>query len=164
MMRKVKIPKIDANIEEATVGRWLKAEGDAVRRGEPIVELITDKAVFEFESPAAGLLRRIVAPEKSVLPVQSVIALIGDADAPLPDVSEDNRRLVERHRAGAAPTPEPPAAAAETAPDDGAVRATPAARRLAREHGLDLAAVKAATGAARITEETIRGYLAGGKP
>ena len=101
MIRKVKIPKVDANMEEATIGRWLKAEGDVVKSKEPLVELITDKAAFELESPASGVLRKILAREKSVLPAQYVIALIGDGA--LPDVSEYNRRLVEAGRPGGRP-------------------------------------------------------------
>lgn len=159
-MKRVRIPKIDANIEEATIGRWLKAEGEPVRRKEPLVELITDKAVFELESPAAGVLRRIVAAEKSVLPVQYIIALIGDPDEPLPDVGPANGRLLDARRNGPAPTPAAPAApdGASATPD---IRATPSARRLARELGVDLAAVQAAAGPGRIGDDAVRAFAEG---
>ncbi len=162
MIRKIAIPKVDANMEEATIGRWLKREGEPVRRGEPLVELITDKAVFEYESPASGILRKIVAPPKSVLPVRYVIALVGDATGPLPEVDEGNRRLI-RDRLAGGPDGSGEGAAAAKGPDaPGRVRATPAARRLAREIGVDIGAVRAKSGCEPVTEEMVRSFSGGG--
>jgi len=142
VITRVKIPVIDANIDEVTVIKWLCREGDTVRKKQPLAEMTTEKAAFEFESPRAGVLRQILAPEKSVIPVGFVFALIGDAGDELPDVSEHNRSVLEEHRQGGgtvvARKPQPAGSG-----DSTAVRATPAARRLAREMGIDLAAVHA---------------------
>lgn len=142
----ITIDRLDANIEEITVGEWLISEGDRVAVGQPIVEIITDKITFEYESEAEGVLRKIVAPEKSVVPVHYTIGVIAAEDEPLPEYEASNRALLEQVRqgddvheaarklaAGMAPRPRPA----------GKVRATPAARRRARELGVELTDVAA---------------------
>ena len=162
MIRKVIVPKVDANMEEATIGRWLKAEGDTIKKKEPLVEIITDKAVFELESPASGRLRKIVASEKSVVPPQYVIAFVGDADAPLPDVDAFNRRLIEQsHPASPHDSARPGEPSHASGAGDGPRRrATPAARRIARENNLDLSQLRNGTRSDLITEEMVRQHLA----
>lgn len=159
MSTKVRIPKMDANMDEGTIGRWMKAEGDPVRKGEPIMELITDKAVFELESPASGTLRRILAPVKSVLPVGYIVALVGSASEPLPDVAEENQRLMEERKAAAGKAGR--AAAAQQTRGIAAVgertRATPAARRLAREKGVALDSVTPTAGV--VTRQDVERFL-----
>ena len=169
MIRKITVPKLSTNVEEVTITRWYRREGDPIAKGEPIAELTTDKASFDLESPVAGTLRRILADAKSTLPIGYVIALIGSPIEDLPDPAEANRKLLEKHRAhlGAAAKPAAPAgkAAAEsasTAPHaaGGVIRATPAARRLAKEHGLNLAAVKASCPTLEIlNEDAVRQHL-----
>ncbi len=160
MIAKVKIPKPSANIGEVAVTRWFKSENEAVAKGEPLAELTTDKAVFEMDAPVAGVVRKILAREKSVLPVGYVIALVGPPDEPLPDVATWNRNKIDAlrgDRPAAALTkrsPEP-----ERATAGGTVRATPAARRLAREKGIDLKAVARELAAERIDEKTLANWL-----
>lgn len=175
MITKVTIPKVDANIEEGTIGTWLVPEGGAVRKGDSLVEIITDKAVFELESPASGTLRRIVAREKSVLPIGYIIGLIGAECDPLPDITGINQTLMAQYREAAGkqrkaaevdkrnssgsggPAPVPSPSREPSAPHD-VIRATPAARRLAREKNLDLAAIKAKTQAEVITESMVQDF------
>ncbi|MBP7559632.1 MAG: E3 binding domain-containing protein [Armatimonadetes bacterium] len=140
----ISIDRLDANIEEVTVGEWLVSEGDPVSVGQPVVEIITDKITFEYESEAEGVLRKVVAPAKSVVPVHYTIGVIAAPDEELPDYEASNRLLLERVRAGGdvheaarrlmegMPTLPRPASK---------VRATPAARRRARELGVDLGRV-----------------------
>jgi len=157
MIRKVQFPKISANIDEATITAWLREAGTRVAEGEPLVEITTDKGVVEVEAPCDGVLREIVAPENSTLPVGYVIALVGDPADLLPDVTEANAELLERHRNAVGKK------AAGTRPARKGkrvrVRATPAARRLAREQGVDLADVSAATGADVVNERVLADYL-----
>ena len=98
MVTKLVFPKFDANIMDGMIGRWLKREGERIEAGEPLVEIITDKAKFDYESPASGILRKIVAIEKSTVPVGYVIALFADADEPLPDVTAENEAALARYR------------------------------------------------------------------
>ena len=157
MITKVRFPKIDANIEEATLTRWVRQEGEALKKGDILAELTTDKGVVEIEAPHGGTLRQTLATINSVLPVGYILALIGDADEALPDVAEANRALIAKHRAAAGRNVATPAGAARSA--GAVVRATPAARRLAREKGLDLAEIQKATGAEIIQETVIQDYL-----
>ncbi len=165
MIAKVKLPKADANMDEGTVGKWLVSEGSTVSKGDPIVEIITDKTVFEFESPKSGTLRKIVAPERSVVPPGYVLALIGDADEKLPDVQEYNRSLLESHlkekaltggKEGAEKAAMPPPSAGA---EKGKVRATPSARRLAAEHKIDLSEVKAIFQVEVVNEKLVQQFL-----
>jgi pyruvate/2-oxoglutarate dehydrogenase complex dihydrolipoamide acyltransferase (E2) component len=154
---KMTIPTVNTNIQEVTITGWFKQEGEKVRKGESIVEVTTEKAAVELESPFTGTVRRILAREKSVLPVGYVIALIGDPRDPLPDVSGRNRKLLDKRLrpAAAASRPAPAAPAAEA----GRVRATPAARRLAKEKGVDLAALSASLHLDLVRENDILTYL-----
>ena len=157
MIHTVLLPKTNENMHEATLSRWFKAEGDAVSEKTPLVEVITDKATFELESPGAGILRRIVFPDKSVVPVGAIIALIADPEEVLPDVEAHNAALLS----GARKELE---ALADLALADGAkkVRATPSAKKLAKEKGVSLEDVaKSLQGDHRITEEDVEAFLKG---
>ncbi|MCC7492694.1 MAG: E3 binding domain-containing protein [Fimbriimonadaceae bacterium] len=161
MIHQVVLEKLDANMEQATVGAWRVAEGAAIAVGEPLVELITDKITFDYECPVAGTVRRLAAAAGSVVPVGYCLALVGDATTALPDIDPTNRRLVEEHKrrqevaisVGDAPPAARPAVSSER------VRATPAARRLAKQHGLDLASVSPAEPGGIVGEEDVRRHL-----
>lgn len=149
----VRLPKLAANVVEASVGLWRKNEGDLVRAGEPLVELITSKATFDLESPADGVLLQQCAPTKSTVPIGFILASIGQPRETAPDVRSENARVLADFRAQAA------AQAAVAKPDAAKVRATPGARRLARESGIDLAQVPLAAGQDIIREEDVRAFL-----
>jgi 2-oxoglutarate dehydrogenase E2 component (dihydrolipoamide succinyltransferase) len=168
MPAKIKVPKLTENTDEVTLTAWFKKEGESIGKGEPLVEMTTDKAVFEVESPCAGVVRKILAPEKSVLPTGYVVALVGNATEALPDVSAANAKLLAKRESAppAAKPVAPPAAPAAARPapaaasaSGSAVRATPAARRLAREKGIDLAKLRDDSKVEVITEEMVRQYL-----
>jgi pyruvate/2-oxoglutarate dehydrogenase complex dihydrolipoamide acyltransferase (E2) component len=151
MITKIRMPRVDANVEEGTIGRWLRSVGDRIAEGTPLVEIITDKATFELEAECGGYLRLQAAPPRSVVPVGYVMALVSsDPDEPVPDVSAENEAAMEAYRAaligGAAPSVSLPAVEPPAAEPRGGVRATPAARRLASEHGLSLADLAARAG------------------
>ena len=157
MVTKVKIPKLSENDEEQVITAWLKKRGDHVNKGDPLVELSTSKAAFEVDAPRSGLLLAILAEVKSSLPVGYVVALIGDSNDILPDVSASNRRLVETQTRKVQNVPLEKGK--QTEAGTGTLRATPAARRLAREHGADLAEVQAKYKVDVITENVLNRYL-----
>lgn len=138
------MPKMSMTMEEGTMVAWLKQPGEAVRAGEPVCEVATDKVDMEVESPFDGVLARIVAEVGEVLPVGETIAFVTtEADDLLGGLFDEPSAPVAEapveERADAAP--------ASTAPaGPGDVPAVPAARELARARGVDLAAV-APTGA-----------------
>ena len=133
------MPRLSDSMEEGTIVRWLKRDGDEVARGEELVEIETDKATMAYESDTAGMLR-ITAQEGATLPVGARIAVIGDDDSESSEVAAP----------AAVELPEPaatPAASGETAPAASApatrssgerVKASPIARRIAGETGVDL--------------------------
>lgn len=137
MITKVAVPKISANVEEETITAWFKKEGETVNKGERLLEITTDKACVEVESPRSGSIRKILAREKSVLPVGYIVALIGNPSDPLPDVSRKNIALMEKHRSRISRKGKTSRRA--PARTRSSVRATPAARRLAKDLGIDLA-------------------------
>jgi len=158
MTTRILVPQLDANTRDVTVTAWHKRPGDAVAAGESIAELTTDKAAFDLESPASGTLLAVLAEPKSVVPpgyVLGVIGAPGDAD---PAADADNAALLASYRAaagaaaGASSASAAPAAAAR-------VRATPKARRLAQQRGLDLARIQAETGAEVVDEAVLAPYL-----
>ena len=169
-MTRITVPFLDANIADVTVVKWLKATGESVASGEPVVEISTDKAAYEIEAPASGALLAVLAPEKSVVPVKYALGLIGAPGEEDPSAAADNAALMAAYRAAAAPSaaPRPAAAASPAAPAPaqggaGALRATPKARRYAQANGIDLAEVAKATGASMITEAILIAYAEGRK-
>ena len=157
MAKLVVMPKLGLTMTEDLVSRWLKAEGDAVKEGEPLFEVETDKLTNTIEATASGTLLKILAKEGDTLPCLAGVAVIGK---PNEDISE----LVP----GAAPKAEAPApAAAPAAPakaPGGRVVASPAAKKLAKELGLDIALVPGTGPGGRITEEDGKKFKAAPPP
>ena len=158
------MPQMGFDMKEGTVVRWLKQEGDPVQRGEAIAEIETDKAMVEVEAFGSGVLRKVVAPEGTMVPVGELLALIGTPDEVLPEVSP--RVLASASEVPSAPTPRAATGKAETkagaplAPRD--LKASPIARRLAEEHGVDLQLVKGTGPGGRIQKEDVQAYLEAG--
>jgi len=126
-----KLPDLGEGLTEGEIARWLVSEGQEIGEDDPLVEIATDKTTVEIPSPAAGTVSRILAREGDVVPVGTVIVVIGGDGAP--------------------------AAAAPAAPREEKVRATPLVRRLADELGVDLAGVTGTGPQGRITEADVKG-------
>ncbi|HEX5501961.1 MAG TPA: 2-oxoglutarate dehydrogenase complex dihydrolipoyllysine-residue succinyltransferase [Thermomicrobiales bacterium] len=166
MPTEIRVPQLGESIVEATVGQWLKGEGDAVAAGEPLVELETNKVNLEVNAPEDGVLAAISRHEGDTVGIGDVLGVVGDG-APAPS------RVLGTAAAGAPtaqpaqPAPAPPSAAAapppsaapepEEAADSG--RVTPLARRIAAEHGVDLAAVPGTGPGGRVTKDDIAAYV-----
>ena len=89
-MKTVEMPKMGDTMEEGKILRWIKQEGDPVKKGESLAEVETDKVNIEIESFASGVLRKILVPEGESAPIGAGIALIGAPDEPLPDSLSGN--------------------------------------------------------------------------
>ncbi|MBI2166564.1 MAG: 2-oxo acid dehydrogenase subunit E2 [Chloroflexi bacterium] len=159
MAATVVMPQMGYDMHQGRIVRWLKKEGETVTRGEPLAEIETDKAVVEMEAYESGVVRKIVAQEGATVPVGQVIAIITGPEEPLP---ADIEKLLQAPPAAvvgqeAAPeTPQPSARATEATAEISEIRATPIARRLAQELGVDLATVKGTGPGGRITEQDVR--------
>ena len=161
MIARLTVPHLDANLVDVTVTAWRKAPGDHVQPGEIVAELTTDKATFEFESGAVGTLLAILAAEKSVVPVGYILALVGEPGESDPAAAAHNTALLARCRETAAAGSDCGKAPAVPLQPASRVRATPRARRLAQEQGIDLARVQAATGVETVDEAALRKFLQG---
>ena len=164
MAAEVKLPQLGQGMESGTIVRWLKAEGDPVRKNEPLYELDTDKVTQEVESDVDGVLLEIVVREGEVQ-VGSTIAMIepagGAAVGEAPPAAE--ARPAE---AKAAPTSSGngDAGAAVAIPAGGRIKASPLARRIARERGVDLATLAGSGPDGRIVAEDVEQAPVGGAP
>jgi pyruvate dehydrogenase E2 component (dihydrolipoamide acetyltransferase) len=156
MASEVKLPRLGQGMESGTVVKWLKAEGDAVEKGEPLYELDTEKVTQEVEAEASGVLLKIAVPEGEV-PVGTTIAYIGEAGEQVAAETETEPEPAAEKPAPVEPEPTPVAAvAAHPERQEGErVKASPLARRLAREQGIDLAALSGTGPDGRIVAEDV---------
>jgi len=159
MASQVTLPRLGQGMETGTIVRWLKAEGDRVEKGEPLYELDTEKVTQEVEAEASGVVLRILAGEGDEVTVGSPIAVIGEPDEDVPEVvAAPASKKESEEQASAAPPPEPaPAPAAPLPPptDGGRVKASPLARRIARERGIDLASLRGTGPEGRVVAEDV---------
>jgi pyruvate dehydrogenase E2 component (dihydrolipoamide acetyltransferase) len=158
MANEVKLPRLGQGMEAGTINKWLKSEGDTVAKGEPLFEVDTDKVTQEVESDFAGVLLKIVLPSGEA-PVGQTIAFIGEQGEALP---------AEPAGAGSAsgepepaetrkpePRPSSASARAEAQSNGGRIKASPLARRIARERGVDLASLSGTGPDGRIVAEDV---------
>jgi pyruvate/2-oxoglutarate dehydrogenase complex dihydrolipoamide acyltransferase (E2) component len=148
-----KLPDLGEGLTEGEIARWLVAEGQEIAEDDPLVEIATDKTTVEIPSPAGGLVSRILVQEGEVVPVGTVLVVIGADGAAQP--------APERPGAEPARVQRPPREPSDSLQLGGKVRATPLVRRVAQELGVDLAAVAGTGPQGRITEEDVRGAAAG---
>ena len=141
MVTKVIMPKLGETMEEGEIVKWLKKEGDRVKEGEPLLEIATDKANMEVEATTSGMIRKIVAQEGQIVPVTQTIAYITDSmDEEIP--------LKER---GKVEVETPAKAEKEIVP----IKASPLAKKLAKEKKVDLSTIKGTGPGGRIVKEDV---------
>jgi pyruvate dehydrogenase E2 component (dihydrolipoamide acetyltransferase) len=152
MATAVIMPKLGMTMEQGTVVQWHKQEGERVEKGEPLLEIATDKVNTDVESPASGVLQGVTTWPQTTVPVAQVIAYILEAGEPLPAPGTTAPATAAREPQHAAAAP---AAAGEER-----VVASPLARRLADEVGLDLRSVRGSGPGGRIVEADVKAALA----
>ncbi len=155
MAFEVVMPKWGLSMQEGLIAQWLKQEGDRVEKDEPLAEVETEKMVSVVEAPTSGILARILQPAGSHVPISQVIAMITEPGEPLADVTEPPESLVDE-RAG---TPESGPVPLPAPSPSGIIRAMPAARRMAMEHGLDLAGIPGTGPGLAITRKDVEQAL-----
>jgi pyruvate dehydrogenase E2 component (dihydrolipoamide acetyltransferase) len=168
----VRMPKLSDTMTEGVVARWHKKVGDRVKSGDLLAEIETDKATMEFESFQEGVLLYRGVEEGQAAPVDSILAILGqegedisavlaqepkDAPAAAPPAATPAPEISGVEGAAHAPAPEAPAAPA----DDGRIKASPLARRMAREKGIDLSALRGTGEGGRIVRRDVEAYVPG---
>ncbi len=167
MATTVTMPKMGFDMVEGKLLRWLKKVGDPVKAGEPLAEIETEKVNIEFEAPASGVLKAVLIQEGTTVPVGTPIAIIGAPDEPveLPSAAPAQAPAAPPAPppAGPAPAPAPAPAPSPAAPPPaapgGRVKASPLARRLAREAGIDLREIPGTGPGGRVVKRDIDRYL-----
>ena len=187
MATEIKLPRLGQGMEAGTIVKWLKSEGDKVEKGEPLYELDTDKVTQEVEAEASGVLLKIAVQEGEV-PVGETIAVIGEEGEETPDLSSGSngsaaQEVDEDPKEEGSPAPareqereqgreassearEQISEARQPQPtrDGGRVKASPLARRIARERGIDLASLSGTGPEGRIVAEDVERAEAGTAP
>jgi len=171
-LAQIKMPQLGESVTEGTVEKWLKSEGDMVKRDEPLVEVVTDKVNAEIPSPFEGKLVKIAATEGETVRVGAVIAQIetasaGSAAAPAPPAKEAAAPHPEAPAAAPAPrtaaaAPAAPSAAAPSGDGGERARLSPAVRKLASEHGIDATTLRGSGMGGRVTRDDILAAVEGG--
>ena len=178
------MPQMGESIFEGTITKWLKKPGDKVERDEPLFEISTDKVDAEIPSPSAGVLKEIKVGEGKTVPIQTVVGVIDAAGsaaavpAPAPAKAPEPSKVAapapaSKPAAAAPPPPAPrPAAPAPAAaasgpatpprPSTERIHSSPLVRRMAKEHGVDLAAVPGTGAGGRVSKQDIEAFIAGG--
>jgi pyruvate dehydrogenase E2 component (dihydrolipoamide acetyltransferase) len=172
MANEVKLPRLGQGMETGNIVKWLKSEGDAVKKGDPLYELDTDKVTQEVEAPADGVLLKIAVNEGEAA-VGSIIAFIGEAgeevSLPEPEAAPSSDNGAATNGASApeadaapaaeeAPTQEAPADEAAAPSDGGRIKASPLARRIAREKGVELSQLRGTGPDGRIVAEDVERF------
>ncbi len=181
MSSQVTLPRLGQGMETGTIVRWLKSVGESVEKGEPLYELDTEKVTQEVEAEASGVLLKILAGEGEEIEVGKAIAVIGQEGEEVPEEEETPDR-VEPDEGGAEIGVEKPAEAPEREPErergreagpegpsepeqrqnGGRVKASPLARRIARERGIELSALRGTGPEGRIVAEDVERASASG--
>lgn len=173
----IELPHVGESVVEGTIGKWLKQPGDQVDRYEPLVEVITDKVTMEVPSPVKGSLVKILAEEGEVVPMGAPLAEIETSES----IAGDERGAQTPAEAvpsagttgyllsntkpvgptGGGPEEEQPAPASRPS-SNGALRVSPAVRRLARQHNIDLSFISGTGMGGRITRDDVVGFVESG--
>jgi pyruvate dehydrogenase E2 component (dihydrolipoamide acetyltransferase) len=164
----VTLPRLGQGMESGTIVRWLKSEGDQVEKGEPLYELDTEKVTQEVEADSSGTLLKILAGEGEEIEVGKAIAVIGEPgeevaeeepekpeEPETEEAPEQEPEAEEKVEEPAEPEPEPEPEPAARRENGGRVKASPLARRIARERGIDLASLSGTGPEGRIVAEDV---------
>lgn len=168
MAETISMPKLGFDMQEGTLVRWVRTEGETVQKGEVLAEIETDKATVEVESSASGVIRRLLVDQGAIVPIGAPIAIVGTADeeieapaaltvtkAPVPEAKPAEKSL---ETPSAAPSGVPMTAPTPSAP----AKASPLARRMAREEKIDLTQLRGSGPGGRITRKDIESAMVAG--
>lgn len=163
MARRITMPSLGQSMEEGTIVRWLKAEGDTVVEGEPLFEVMTDKVTIEAEAPASGTLLKIIAQVDAIVPIGDEVAVIGEANESIEEAAATSNKPVEVQSAAteSAVSLGTNTTVLEQPKSKTRVHASPLARRHADENGIDIALIGVGSGPeGRIVKSDVISYCA----
>ncbi len=161
MAKEIRLPQLGQTMEEGTVVNCLVKVGDKIKKGDVIFEIETDKATLEMESPGEGFVKNILVNVNDTLPVGEALLVIGDENEDVPQSFIDSLKGgsatgTESAQAASAVAQEPSVAEPEPAQASGRVMASPRAKKLAEELGVDIATVQGTGPAGKVTEQDVK--------
>jgi len=178
MSSNITVPELGESIVQATVGRWMKQLGETVATGDPLVELETEKVTMEIAANTAGILESILKPEGETVGIGEVLGTISDegqASSPstksasrtakasgssqVTSAAPDSPSLAAAKSPATTATVSAPTSATTSAPTSQVLNATPIARRMATEHGIDLRRISGSGSRGQVTQEDVAAYL-----
>lgn len=166
MAETISMPKLGFDMAEGLLVRWVKQVGENINKGDVLAEIETDKATVEVESSASGVVLSHIVEQGSIVPVNAPIAVVGAAgekvDAPAA-APKPEAKAEEKPAAPTQPTAAPVAQASAPA-TSGPVKASPLARKVAKDNGINLASVQGTGPGGRVTRKDVEAALAGGQP
>ena len=158
MVWEVKMPRLDEDMTEGTVTNWIKREGDSVNKGEPIVEIETQKVVYQIEAPGSGVLRLILIKGEELVPINTILAVITDQDEDISSyrapTSDEKVKDVQEVTASSSMPPDSSAGS----PSVKKHAVSPIARKLAAEKGFDISMIQGTGPGGRITKEDVLNF------
>ncbi|GAC1644351.1 MAG: dihydrolipoamide acetyltransferase family protein [Candidatus Dormibacteraceae bacterium] len=163
-LAQIKMPQLGESVTEGTVDKWLKHEGDFVKRDEPLVEIVTDKVNAEIPSPFEGKLVKIDVTEGETVLVGAVLAQIEVASAAGAAAASTPAKAARAAEAGGTAPAVTAVGAPVQAGDGDRARLSPAVRKLAAENGIDAAALRGSGMGGRVTRDDVLAAVANGKP
>ncbi len=182
MAETITMPKLGFDMQEGTLVRWVRNEGENINKGDVLAEIETDKATVEVESSASGVVRKLLVDQGAVVPVGSPIAIVGDKDekisesetaaakqakpsAPTAEEAKPRQEPKGMQQPREMPATQPGSAPAAQAPaaDAGPLKASPLAKKIARDSGIDLSHVQGTGPGGRVTRKDVEAAMAAGK-
>lgn len=174
MAETISMPKLGFDMREGVLVRWVKNEGENINKGDVLAEIETDKATVEVESSASGVVRKLLANQGDVVPVGAAIAIVGSADEKIDEPKAERGKQsavssqpsAKADEKSAPQTPPTTAAVAPTvvSPQVGPVKASPLAKKIARDAKVDLSRVQGSGPGGRIVRKDIEAALSSGQP
>ncbi|QVY60768.1 dihydrolipoamide acetyltransferase family protein [Cytobacillus gottheilii] len=158
MAKEIFMPKLSSTMSVGTLIQWFKEEGDSVEIGEPLFEILTDKIEIEVEAYEEGILLKKYFKQDDEVPVNQIIGYIGEADEQVPD-SSPGQSASEHDESDEEIKQSQPAAAEQSSTPEEKVRATPAARRIAKENDLNLSIIQGSGPNGRVQQQDLLDYL-----
>jgi len=170
MATKIEMPQMGESVAEGTIVRWLKEVGDSVDRDEPIFEITTDKVDAEIPAPEGGVLLDIKVAAGETVEVGTIVAIIGEAgeavaggEAPAPTVDKaDDAPAAVAADSAPAPAPAPTSSGDQSAAELRRTKSTPVVRKIAKEHGVDIAMITGSGLDGRVTKKDILAFIESG--
>jgi pyruvate dehydrogenase E2 component (dihydrolipoamide acetyltransferase) len=156
MVTRIVMPRLSLTMKTGSVIQWFKQEGEHVEKGEPLLEVLSDKVTYDVEAPASGMLSRILAEEGNDFPVGTTLGLLTASGEELADTDLETHQESTAEREVQEPAPSPKQMAPKTEPR---VVASPAAKKIAREHNVDLTLIPGTGPEGRIVKEDVEKFM-----